>query len=262
MLKSQQTRAAWAVLECPECKTTYRCPRHDAERRKFCSEECKASSESRKWANAPERQRAQGKHSDGYVTEYVPRHPYASQGYVLAHRVVMEKWLRETGEAAHFMVEVDGEKYLRQDIDVHHRNEKMDDNRRANLVVCTKAAHNAIHHARPVGQNEAWPLTGLLVDEVTRKIERTCIHCAKTFVLDPSQMRKSTGLYCSRDCYDQHIRPIDAPGRIATNCQSCGTTFMAKRYRVAAGTVKFCSDACRITGLAESRRINSLRKLK
>lgn len=254
MLKSQLARAAWVDKECPECGKTYQCPERDSDRRKFCSEACKAGAESRKFADAPRSSGGESVRNDGYIAEYTPRHPHASSNYVLQHRLVMERWLRETGEAPHFMVEVDGVHYLRRDIEVHHKNERRDSNARANLVACTTPAHKAIHRGEPVGINEAWPLDGLLVAEVERKIARVCKCCDKAFTLDPGQLKRSAGEFCSRACYDKDIRAIDTEGKVPMTCLSCGSSFVAQRNRVAKGTAKFCSNPCRLKGLADARR--------
>lgn len=64
---------------------------------------------------------------DGYVYIWMPEHPNAvSRGYVLEHRLVMEKMLG---------------RYLFPDEDVNHINGKKDDNRPENLVVVRHYAH-------------------------------------------------------------------------------------------------------------------------
>lgn len=69
---------------------------------------------------------------DGYVFIYQPEHPNAKRsgtgggGYVLEHRLVMEKILG---------------RYLLPDEDVNHINGKKDDNRPENLTVVRHYAH-------------------------------------------------------------------------------------------------------------------------
>lgn len=69
----------------------------------------------------------------GYVMIFCPDHPLAGvTGYVMEHRLIME---------AHIG------RYLRDDEEVHHRNEIRSDNRLENLQLMTKSEHMA-HHAR------------------------------------------------------------------------------------------------------------------
>lgn len=249
-----RTRAKWVEKTCPECSTAYQCPSHEAERRKFCSEACKASSESRKWAAYKSDGRAVSRHSDGYLLEYAPSHPFASNGYVMQHRLVMERELRAAGAAVHFMEQVGGKSYLRRDIDVHHRNSKKDDNRRSNLVACTPAAHLAIHQGKPVGVNEAWPLDGLLVAEVVRAVRCTCKQCGSGFERWPSEIKRGRETFCSRACYDKSLGGDEMPGRVALTCKACGGAFDSSRSRVRDGTAKFCSNTCRLVGLHQARK--------
>jgi len=69
---------------------------------------------------------------DGYIYIYIPEHPNAKRngqgggGYVLEHRLVMEK---EIG------------RYLLKGEDVHHRNGNKKDNRIENLMLVTHNKH-------------------------------------------------------------------------------------------------------------------------
>ena len=70
--------------------------------------------------------------SGDYWALSMPNHPEAdSNGYVLLHRIVMEKVL--------------GRPLLSDEI-VHHRNRDKLDNRPKNLEVLTRSQHQKLHH--------------------------------------------------------------------------------------------------------------------
>lgn len=88
------------------------------------------------------------RHGSGYIMVHVPGHPFAvGHGYVMQHRLVMEQHLRTNEPDSPYLVEVDGQMYLRRDLEVHHVNHVKDDNRLSNLIVLTKREHASLHAA-------------------------------------------------------------------------------------------------------------------
>lgn len=73
-------------------------------------------------------------HQSGYLCVRTPCHPRASNsGYVFEHILVAEKALG---------------RYLPPKAVVHHANEKKDDNRNCNLVICENEAYHRLLHQR------------------------------------------------------------------------------------------------------------------
>lgn len=80
--------------------------------------------------------------SYGYLYEYIPSHPFSdSDGYVFQHRIVAEKFLLTDATS----VEVNGKKYLKPELVVHHKNMDRMDNRPENLQIMTKTEHKSYH---------------------------------------------------------------------------------------------------------------------
>ena len=98
----------------------------------------KASKETReKMSRIQQRRAAENKkyrrqHSQGYGLLYLPKHPCADRaGYVLEHRVVMERHLG---------------RHLSPDEIVHHLNGNKADNHIENLELVTRSEHAKIHY--------------------------------------------------------------------------------------------------------------------
>lgn len=68
---------------------------------------------------------------NGYFMFYCPEHPHVNrEGYVYLHRLVKE---------------IDLERFLRTDEEVHHRDENRSNNNLSNLVVLSKGEHRRQH---------------------------------------------------------------------------------------------------------------------
>ncbi len=115
---------------CRNCKETFRGRRTSYGERKYCSRECWG--ESHRGKNAPAWQGGKIKDVAGYIRVYKPSHPYCfSGGYVLEHRLIMEKHIG---------------RLLKKNEIVHHINGNKSDNRIENLFVTTRKRHLLEHH--------------------------------------------------------------------------------------------------------------------
>ena len=82
-------------------------------------------------ANGDKQRKYRKKHSGGYILVYCPDHPTADRsGYVLEHRLVMEKALGRT---------------LKTDEYIHHINGNKADNDIKNLALTNMSEHAKIH---------------------------------------------------------------------------------------------------------------------
>jgi hypothetical protein len=95
------------------------------------------------------------RHTNGYILEYQPDHPFAVKRYVMQHRLEAERVLRLSDPGSEFLVKVAGVQYISPKADVHHANEVKTDNRPENLVVMWKGDHTR-HHA-PALMAARWP---------------------------------------------------------------------------------------------------------
>lgn len=86
-------------------------------------------------------------HSDGYIYESCPEHPFASNGYVFQHRLVAERHLRETHPDSPCLIRLGEQLYLSPDFVVHHEDGDRKNNVPGNLQVMTNSDHISLHNA-------------------------------------------------------------------------------------------------------------------
>jgi len=92
------------------------------------------------------------KHSKGYILLFRPTHPFAwKTGYVRQTRMVMEELLRKNNPNHPALIKREGKLYLKPEWDVHHINEKKDDDRPGNLKVLKHNEHSKLNFPKNKG---------------------------------------------------------------------------------------------------------------
>lgn len=142
------------MLECANCGEPFEANECHADRRKYCSYECKNSHSDYRQKlsgqtareNNPMWKGGKTLHSGGWVYQHAPDHPFASNGYVFAHRLVMEKWLRENEPDSPFLIRLGNQVYLSPDYHVHHKDENKRNNVIRNLQCLTNSEHISLHN--------------------------------------------------------------------------------------------------------------------
>ena len=207
---AQKYREARAKLKCLACGSQFLAPQCHAKRRKFCSAECAGPARKLNRPSGDQHYLWKGgraMHGDGYLYVSVRGHPFTKNShYVLEHRIVVEQWMREKAPGHRFLTVVDGVAYLRPGIEVHHINFKRDDNRRQNLLACTPSAHKDIHCGRAPMKGEVWPEIQGLVPYEPRVVACKCRVCAKEFPKKLCDVKRGSGKFCSRACYQKRVR--------------------------------------------------------
>lgn len=104
-----------------------------------------------------------GRRSDenGYVQIRMPDHPFAKDGYVYEHRLVVEERTKKYDPNNEFLVEVGGEKYLHPKSVVHHIDEVKTNNNVGkgqydigNLMLLENQTAHAFIHYSPLPMRE------------------------------------------------------------------------------------------------------------
>jgi len=111
-----------------------------------------------------------------YLYAKVPNHPNAtSNGYVLEHRVVMERWIG---------------RYLTSSEVVHHLDENKHNNELSNLRLMDIKDHGWLHKK---------PL---------KLVQHNCPNCGVDFLRRPTGKYKPAQPKCSRKCNGEYSRKI------------------------------------------------------
>ena len=141
--------------ECKVCGTKFhRKPSHIAKGEgKYCSRKCFAEAKKQYMKGEGNHQygikgnknsswKSDLRMKNGYIKIRCAEHPYADEsGMVLAHRLIAEQYLMTDEEA----IEIDGIKYLKPELHVHHINFDRSDNRPDNLMILSKSEHQRLH---------------------------------------------------------------------------------------------------------------------
>lgn len=94
----------------------------------------------------------------GYRLIRTPAHPFAKDGYVAEHRLLVEAWMRENAPNHGAMCKVDGVPYLNRSTVVHHRDEIKDHNVLGNLILMKDQGTHLAWHMKNVGELEKFVL--------------------------------------------------------------------------------------------------------
>ena len=160
-----KSRERKVTCVCPNCGKEFLVPQSHKDRRVYCSKRCKYEAD--KFRTDLSERCSGGKNpmwkggetisSDGYVCKHIKAHPFAHNGYVFKHRLVMEKWLKEKNPDSEYLMKLGNNLYLSPDYVVHHLDGNKKNNRRRNLIVCTPSVHRKIHNGQYPEPGTYWP---------------------------------------------------------------------------------------------------------
>ena len=143
------------MFVCPTCKSEFKVPRSHINRRKYCSKKCMEAAPSHKRFKSermageknPRWAGGRTEHSDGYIYVWSTAHPFASNGYVFEHRLVMERWLIDNEPESPYLMRLGDNLFLSPDYHVHHDDEDRQNNVIGNLICMTPSEHTRHHNA-------------------------------------------------------------------------------------------------------------------
>ena len=84
---------------------------------------------------------------DGYIHLRMPEHPFAKDGYILEHRLVMENYLKENYPGSPYLHWCSGELCLKPEVVVHHCDENKGRNELCNLFPFPDQAAHIFWHS-------------------------------------------------------------------------------------------------------------------
>lgn len=153
--RAKQTSLPKVAVVCKGCGKTFYEHRSHAERRVYCSRVCmerhpdhiKNKTERNKGENNAMWAGGICTHTDGYIYEKCDGHPYSNRGYVLQHRLVAERYLREHNPESKYLTQLGGQLYLKQGAVVHHVDGIRNNNVAENLQVMSIGEHISLHNA-------------------------------------------------------------------------------------------------------------------
>lgn len=134
------------LITCKWCNKKKHVPTYEVKRGngKFCSRSCSSKYHyhnknkyiigGKKGSDNPNWKGGVTRCTKGYKMLYIPNHPYAVNGYVMAHRAAVERTLG---------------RYLMPEEKVHHRDGDKNNNSIANLFLFpSNGLHSKFHHAK------------------------------------------------------------------------------------------------------------------
>lgn len=72
----------------------------------------------------------------------IDEHPFSIKGWVREHRIIAEKYHLDDNNS----VEINGVRYLKQELEVHHKDFDKTNNDKDNLKILTKSEHIKLHN--------------------------------------------------------------------------------------------------------------------